>query len=90
MLQKSEKIICIKLQNLVLKKIFSELILVLNDEIDDIKFISLYQSDKVINLDHYLISDEESVAQLIDKDISKKIKKIFLISNKPLDIQNKH
>ena len=87
MLQKSEKIICIKLQNLVLKKIFSELILVLNDEIDDIKFISLYQSDKVINLDHYLISDEESVAQLIDKDISKKIKKIFLISNKPLDIQ---
>ena len=87
MLQKSEKIIYIKLQNLVLKKIFSELILVLNDEIDDIKFILLYQSDKVINLDHYLISDEESVAQLIDKDISKKIKKIFLISNKSLDIQ---
>ena len=87
MLQKSEKIIYIKLQNLVLKKIFSELILVLNDEIDDIKFILLYQSDKVINLDHYLISDEESIAQLIDKDISKKIKKIFLISNKPLDIQ---
>ena len=47
MLQKSEKIIFIKLQNLVLKKIFSELILILNNEIDDIKFISFNQSDKV-------------------------------------------
>ena len=87
MLQKSEKIIFIKLQNLVLKKIFSELILILNDEIDDIKFISFNQSNKVINSDHYLISDQESISQLIDKDISKKIKKIFLISNKNLDIQ---
>ena len=87
MLQKSEKIIFIKLQNLVLNKIFSELILILNDEIDDIKFISFNQSNKVINSDHYLISDQESISQLIDKDISKKIKKIFLISNKNLDIQ---
>ena len=87
MLQKSEKIIFIKLQNLVLKKIFSELILILNDEIDDIKFISFNKSDKVIKSDHYLISDQESITpQLIDKDIIK-IKKIFLISNKPLDIQ---
>ena len=88
MLQKSEKIIFIKLQNLVLKKIFSELILILNDEIDDIKFISFNQSDKAVNSDHYLISDQESISQLIDQDISKKIKKIFLISNKPLDIQS--
>jgi len=88
MLQKSEKIIFIKLQNLVLNKIFSELILILNDEIDDIKFISFNQSDKVVNSDHYLISDHESISQLIDQDISKKIKKIFLISNKPLDIQS--
>ena len=88
MLQKSEKIIFIKLQNLVLKKIFSELILILNDEIDDIKFISFNQSDKAVKSDHYLISDHESISQLIDQDISKKIKKIFLISNKPLDIQS--
>jgi len=88
MLQKSEKIIFIKLQNLVLNKIFSELILILNDEIDDIKFISFNQSDKALNSDHYLISDHESISQLIDQDISKKIKKIFLISNKPLDIQS--
>jgi len=87
MLEKSEKIIFIKLQNLVLKKIFSELILILNDEIDDIKFISFDQSEKAVNSDHYLISDQESISQLINKDISKKIKKIFLISNKPLDIQ---
>ena len=87
MQQKSEKIIFIKLQNLVLKKIFSELILILNDEIDDIKFISFNQSDKAVNSDHYLISDHESISQLIDQDISKKIKKIFLISNKSLDIQ---
>ncbi len=87
MLEKSEKIIFIKLQNLVLNKIFSELILILNDEIDDIKFISFNPSDKAVNSDHYLISDQESITQLIDRDISKKIKKIFLISNKPLDIQ---
>jgi DNA-binding winged helix-turn-helix (wHTH) protein len=87
MLQKSEKIICIKLQNLVLKKIFSELILTLNDEISDIKFILLNQSDKVTNSAHYFVSDQESITQLIDKDIPKKIKKIFLISNKSLDIQ---
>ena len=87
MLQKSEKIIFFKLQNLVLKKVFSELILILNDEYDDIKFISFNQSNKAINSVHYFISDQESIAQLIDKDISKKIKKIFLISNKPLDIQ---
>lgn len=87
MLQKSEKIIFIKLQNLVLKKIFSELTSILNDKIDDIKFIPFNNSDKAINSPHYLISDQESIIQLIDKDISNKIKKIFLISNKPLDIQ---
>ena len=49
MLQKSEKIIFIKLQNLVLKKIFSELILILNDEINDIEFILFNPSDKAID-----------------------------------------
>ena len=66
MQQKSEKIIFIKLQNLVLKKIFSELILILNDEIDDIKFILLNESEKAMNSAHYFISDQESITQLID------------------------
>ena len=87
MLQKSEKIICIKLQNLVLKKIFSELILSLNGYIDDIEFKLFNPSDKTKELCHYFISDKESITQLINDDSSKKIKKIFLFSNKPIDIK---
>ena len=87
MLQKSEKIICIKLQNPVLKKIFSELILILNDEINDIEFILFNPSDKAIDLQHYFITDQESINQLIDQDLSKKIKKIFLISSQSRDIK---
>ena len=87
MLQKSEKIICIRLQNLVLKKVFTELILILNAEIDDVEFILFNSSDKITKLPHYVISDKESVMQLIDEDILKKIKKIFLISSMPIDIK---
>ena len=87
MFQKSEKIICIKLQNLVLKKVFTELILILNEEINDIEFILFNSSDKIIKLPHYVISDKESIMQLIDEDISKTIKKIFLISSMPIDIK---
>ena len=87
MLQKSEKIICIRLQNLVLKKVFTELILILNAEIDDVEFILFNSSDKITKLPHYVITDKESIMQLIDEDISKKIKKIFLISRTPIDIK---
>ena len=87
MLQKSEKIICIKLQNLVLKKVFTELILILNEEINDVEFILFNSSDKITNLPHYVISDKESIMHLIDQDISKKIKKIFLISSMPIEIK---
>tara|TARA_B100001094_G_scaffold77730_1_gene74080 strand:- start:169 stop:831 length:663 start_codon:yes stop_codon:yes gene_type:complete len=87
MLQKCEKIIFIKLQNPVLKKIFSELILILNDEINDIEFILFNPSDKAIDLQHYFITDQESINQLIDQDLSKKIKKIFLISSQSRDIK---
>ena len=85
--QKCEKIIFIKLQNPVLKKIFSELILILNDEIKDIEFILFNPSDKAIDLQHYFITDQESINQLIDQDLSKKIKKIFLISSQSRDIK---
>ena len=85
--QKCEKIICIKLQNPILKKIFSELILILNDEINDIEFILFNPSDKAIDLQHYFITDQESINQLIDQDLSKKIKKIFLISSQSRDIK---
>ena len=85
--QKCEKIICIKLQNPVLKKIFSELILILNDEINDIEFILFNPSDKAIDSQHYFITDQESINQLIDQDLSKKIKKIFLISSQTRDIK---
>mgnify|MGYP001248126596 FL=1 len=85
--QKCEKIIFIKLQNPVLKKIFSELILILNDEINDIEFILFSPSDKAIDLQHYFITDQESINQLIDQDLSKKIKKIFLISSQSRDIK---
>jgi len=87
MLQKSEKIICIKLQNLVLKKVFTELILILNEEINDVEFILFNSSDKITKLPHYVISDKESIMHLIDGDISKKIKKIFLISSMPIEIK---
>ena len=87
MLQKSEKIICVNLQNLVLKKIFSELILILNDEINDIEFILFNPTEKAIDLQHYFITDQESINQLIDQDLSKKIKKIFLISSQSRDIK---
>lgn len=87
MLQKCEKIIFINLQNPVLKKIFSELILILNDEINDIEFILFNPSDKAIDLQHYFITDQESINQLIDQDLSKKIKKIFLISSQSRDIK---
>ena len=87
MLQKSEKIICIRLQNLVLKKVFTELILILNAEIDDVEFILFNSSDKITKLPHYVISDKESIMQLIDEDFSKTIKKIFLISSTPIDIK---
>ena len=85
--QKCEKIICIKLQDPVLNKIFSELILILNDEINDIEFILFNPSDKAIDLQHYFITDQESINQLIDQDLSKKIKKIFLISSQSRDIK---
>ena len=87
MLQKSEKIICIKLQNLVLKKVFTELILILNEEINDVEFILFNSSDKITKLPHYVITDKESIMHLIDGDISKKIKKIFLISSMPIEIK---
>ena len=84
---KSEKIIYIKLQNPFLKKIFSELILILNDEINDIEFILFNPSDKAMDLQHYFITDQESINQLIDQDFLKKIKKIFLISSQSRDIK---
>ena len=87
MLQKSEKIICIKLQNLALKKIFSELILILNEEIIDIEFILINSSNEIMKSSHYFISDKESIMKLIDDDNLKKIKKIFLISSQPIDIK---
>ena len=87
MQKKSEKKIFIKLHNLVLKKIFNELILILNHEIEDFEFVLFNSADKTINFPHYLISDQESIIQLINKDISKKIKKIFLISSKPINIK---
>lgn len=84
--QKSEKIIYFKLKNLILKQIFTELISDLNKQIEDFKLI-LFDSIKIpSNLPYYFISDEESVIQLIEEDNLKKIKKIFLISSKPVKI----
>jgi len=88
MLKKSEKIIWIKLKNLVLKKIFSELVLILNEEIEDFEFVLIDSFDSSIDLPAYFITDEDSIIQLIDEDISKNIKKIFLISKKLIDKQN--
>ncbi len=87
MSQKSEKIICIKLQNSVLKKIFNELVGALNAEKEDIEFILFESLDLKSDLPHYFISDEESITQLIDTDISLGIKKIFLISNSLTNIK---
>ena len=87
MSHKSEKIISIKLGNLVLNKIFSELISIINEEINDFKFILFNSSDKIKDSSNYFISDEGSITQLIDKDTSKRIKKIFYISNNPIDIE---
>ena len=84
---KSEKIIYIKFQNSLLKKIFSELILTLSDKIDDVKFLLFNPSDKAIDLPHYFITDKESITQLIDENNSYKIKKIFLISSRGIDIK---
>tara|TARA_B100001093_G_scaffold430848_1_gene426688 strand:+ start:628 stop:1290 length:663 start_codon:yes stop_codon:yes gene_type:complete len=86
--QKSEKIIFIKLQNLILKKIFSELIPFLNQETNDIQFILSDLSNRQLYLSNYFISDLESINQLIDDDLSGQIKKIFLISNKAFDIKS--
>jgi len=85
--QKSEKKIWIKLKNLVLKKIFSELILTLNEEIDDFQFEFIDSFDSSMDLPAYFITDEESIMQLIDEDISKKIQKIFLLSKKSINKQ---
>ena len=87
MSQKSEKIICIKLKNSVLKKIFNELVEALNAEKEDIEFILFESLDLKSDLPHYFISDEESITQLIDTDISLGIKKIFLISNSLTNIK---
>ena len=87
MSQKSEKIICIKLQNSVLKKIFNELVGALNAEKEDIEFILFESLDLKSDLPLYFISDEESITQLIDTDISLGIKKIFLISNSLTNIK---
>ena len=86
MLQKSEMIILIKLQNLVLKKIFSELIPFLDNEIKDFRFVLSDSSNQQSNLSNYFISDIESINQLIGDNIARKIKKIFLISDTPSDI----
>ena len=80
MSKKSEKNICIKLQNPVLKKVFNELIESLNSEIKDVDFMLFESLDLKSDLPHYFISDKESINQLINIDSSQKIKKIFLIS----------
>ena len=85
--QKSEKIIFIKLQNLILKKIFSELIPFLNQEINDFQFVLSDLSNRQLHLSSYFISDLESINQLIDDDLSGQIKKIFLISNKTFNFK---
>tara|TARA_X000000368_G_scaffold410174_1_gene393239 strand:+ start:1257 stop:1919 length:663 start_codon:yes stop_codon:yes gene_type:complete len=89
MQQKSEKIIYIKFKNIVLKKIFNELISTLNEEIKDIKFILIDSSHTLTDTHHYFISDEESITKLVEKYNSNQIKKVFLISSKPLDIKTK-
>tara|TARA_B100001093_G_scaffold197990_2_gene190352 strand:+ start:2760 stop:3422 length:663 start_codon:yes stop_codon:yes gene_type:complete len=80
MSQKSENIICMKLKNSVLKKIFNELVDTLNTDIKDIEFKLFESLDLKSDLPNYFISDEESITELIDIDVPLKIKKIFLIS----------
>ena len=80
MSQKSENIICMKLKNSVLKKIFNELVDTLNTDIKDIEFKLFESLDLKSDLPQYFISDEESITELIDIDVPLKIKKIFLIS----------
>ena len=87
MSKKSEKIIFVTLKNLVLNKIFNELILTLNKEIDDFEFRLFDPYNSSIDLPTFYVADEESIIHLIDKDVSKKIKKIFLISNEPTNIK---
>ena len=88
MQQKSEKIIYIKLKNITLKQIFDELILILNECVEDIKFVLIDSSNLLLESPLYFISDSESINQLVEADNSKKIKKIFLISRKPNEIKS--
>ena len=88
MQQKSEKIIYIKLKNITLKQIFDELILILNECVEDIKFVLIDSSNLLSESPLYFISDSESINQLVEADNSKKIKKIFLISRKPNEIKS--
>lgn len=87
MQQKSEKIIYIKFQSVILNKIFSELISTLNKEISDIEFIVCNSSNSSPELPYFFISDENFIDQLVHDNIQKKIKKIYLISNKSIKIK---
>ncbi|MDG2416540.1 MAG: winged helix-turn-helix domain-containing protein [Pelagibacterales bacterium] len=88
MQQKSEKIIYIKLKNIILKQIFDELILILNECIEDIRFVLIDSSNLLSESPLYFISDSESINQLVEEENSKKIKKIFLMSRKPSEIKS--
>ena len=88
MQQKSEKIIYIKLKNITLKQIFDELILILNECVEDIKFVLIDSSNRLSETPLYFISDSESIKQLVEEENSKKIKKIFLMSRKPNEIKS--
>ena len=88
MQQKSEKIIYIKLKNITLKQIFDELILILNECVEDIKFVLIDSSNLLSESPLYFISDSESINQLVEEENSKKIKKIFLMSRKPNEIKS--
>ena len=72
MQQKSEKIIYIKLKNITLKQIFDELILILNECVEDIKFVLIDSSNLLSESPLYFISDSESINQLVEADNSKK------------------
>ncbi|MFL2899168.1 MAG: winged helix-turn-helix domain-containing protein [Candidatus Pelagibacterales bacterium] len=87
MLQKSEKKICIKLKDITLKKIFTELIFYLNKEIKDVEFVLLSSSNLKLEFSNYFISDDESIIQLINDDLKQEIKKIYLISSKSHNIK---
>lgn len=87
MLQKSEKKIFIKLKDITLKKIFTELIFYLNKEIKDVEFVLLSSSNLKLEFSNYFISDDESIIQLINNDLKQEIKKIYLISSKSHNIE---